>query len=117
MLFLVDLQLARMFLPSKKVHIAGVTAPSTASLLSSFAERGTCYWRLLRFTSAGLASSAVTNYKSMGRGVIFKVLYRFVSYSVAVSESALLKILANLQKEAEKVIFSSRRLSSNFSNR
>nr|CAB3267378.1 gamma-tubulin complex component 6 [Phallusia mammillata] len=64
--------LAHMFLANKKVHIEGVTAPSVFSVLSRFAQWGTCYWRLLRFSSAGLLTLSNPSSNQVQRGVIFK---------------------------------------------
>ncbi|XP_076804179.1 gamma-tubulin complex component 6-like [Clavelina lepadiformis] len=66
-------KLAQMYLSVKNIYISGVTVTSTRSLLSTFAEWGTCYRRLLQFSVAGTYSHEHGNdMYAQTQGVIFK---------------------------------------------
>ncbi|CAK8690464.1 unnamed protein product [Clavelina lepadiformis] len=66
-------KLAQMYLSVKNIYISGVTVTSTRSLLSTFAEWGTCYRRLLQFSVAGTYSHEHgDDMYAQTQGVIFK---------------------------------------------
>ena len=52
------------------VHLRGITAETTHSLLSTFAQWGTCYWKLFQMSNSNALGSMLS---SPVKGVIHKV--------------------------------------------
>lgn len=71
-------------MPNKSIYTSGITPLSVASLLSTFSNWGTCFWRLLEMIST---ESLISTYENDRRtkGVIFKVRYSKLNHSTFIT--------------------------------